>query len=143
MTTITASVNIDSATYGPEAWHETEFIGNAVGIDPADCGCTDCITGSSIPFNTGNASSLAELAAQVIHGQREFIVRLGGTLNVVRNGDEYGFTDEMRSVVIGNTVAMAFNDQIVMVVNNDEGTSVASTMLTAEQARELGEFLLG
>lgn len=28
---------------------ETDFINNAIGIDPSGCGCTDCIVGNSIP----------------------------------------------------------------------------------------------
>lgn len=28
---------------------ETDFDGNAIGIDPSTCGCTDCLIGNSIP----------------------------------------------------------------------------------------------
>jgi hypothetical protein len=28
---------------------ETDFINNAIGVDPANCGCVDCIVGNSLP----------------------------------------------------------------------------------------------
>lgn len=44
----------------------TEFKHNAVGIDPAGCGCTDCIVGNSIPLDDFN---LDELAKQAMAGR--------------------------------------------------------------------------
>jgi hypothetical protein len=38
---------------------ETDFISNAIGIDPSGCGCTDCIVGNSIPES--DASGISEL----------------------------------------------------------------------------------
>ncbi|MEV0247911.1 hypothetical protein AB0H76_15065 [Nocardia sp. NPDC050712] len=42
----------------------TDFIDNSVGIDPAGCGCTDCITGNSVPLNSGDMPELARQAAR-------------------------------------------------------------------------------
>ena len=37
---------------------ETEFLNNAIGIDPSDCGCTDCLVGNSIPENDPDVEKL-------------------------------------------------------------------------------------
>ena len=71
----------------------TGFKENGVGIDPAGCGCTDCIIGDSIPFNETNAKKLALLAFQVQNHDRKFYSRLGDDCMVmpVEDGWEYGF----------------------------------------------------
>lgn len=39
---------------------ETDFIGNAIGIDPSNCGCTDCIVGNSIPESDSRIPELIQ-----------------------------------------------------------------------------------
>lgn len=39
---------------------ETDFTNNGIGIDPANCGCTDCIVGNSIPENDYRISELIQ-----------------------------------------------------------------------------------
>lgn len=50
----------------------TDFIGNAIGIDPSGCGCTDCLVGNSIPENSSDVEEL--LRAHVEEG-REIVNR--------------------------------------------------------------------
>lgn len=57
------------------AWGDTDFIDNAIGIDPPDCGCTDCIVSNSIP-----ASQLMSNADALYHD-----VGLNGRRIVDRN----------------------------------------------------------
>lgn len=45
----------------------TDFIGNAIGIDPSGCGCTDCIVGNSIPEDSSYLDEL--LRAHVEEGR--------------------------------------------------------------------------
>lgn len=54
----------------------TEFRNNAVGIDPAGCGCTDCLCGDSVPLND---FYLEELAGQAMRG-RPLVNRTGEPL---------------------------------------------------------------
>ncbi|WP_331757984.1 hypothetical protein OG225_41800 (plasmid) [Nocardia sp. NBC_01377] len=46
---------------------KTDFINNGVGIDPPECGCTDCIVGNSVPLGSGG--DLDRLAAQALQGR--------------------------------------------------------------------------
>lgn len=62
----------------------TAFVGDAIGIDPPDCGCTDCILGDSVPLAESNGASLA---AAIIEGGREVVNRLSGDIYlVIRDG---------------------------------------------------------
>jgi hypothetical protein len=65
---------------------ETEFIGNALGVDPSGCRCTDCLVGNSIPFD--NTAKLSNLARDVAAGDRKAINRTNYSLVVVE--DMYG-----------------------------------------------------
>lgn len=52
---------------------ETEFDGNAIGLDPSDCGCTDCIVGNSIPES--DISSIRELLQEHFTEGRKIVNR--------------------------------------------------------------------
>lgn len=76
---------------GPKA--VTCFTDDGVGIDPAGCGCTDCIVGDSISFEDGNSNKLAALAYEVFNDGRKFYHRVGSYAKLipVQDGDNYGF----------------------------------------------------
>jgi hypothetical protein len=71
----------------------TGFNENGVGIDPPDCGCTDCIIGDSIPFDTSHSKKLALLAFQVQNQGRKFYSRLGKNFTLIpyEDGWDFGF----------------------------------------------------
>jgi hypothetical protein len=62
---------------------ETDFIGDAIGIDPAECGCTDCIVGNSIPL--GDAHLIEELVRAHFEEGRKVIFRCGGAIVLYRS----------------------------------------------------------
>lgn len=57
---------------------ETDFIGDAIGIDPKGCGCTDCIVGNSIPLDQTHL--IAELVRAHFEEGRRVIYRCGGAI---------------------------------------------------------------
>lgn len=64
----------------------TDFIGNAIGIDPSGCGCTDCIVGNSIPEDS---SYLDELLRAHVEEGRDIVNRTYASALLVykhRNG---------------------------------------------------------
>lgn len=61
----------------------TEFIDNAIGIDPVGCGCTDCAIGISIPWDY---PQLDDLAVAFIHG-RAIVNRTEGPIDVIIRED--------------------------------------------------------
>lgn len=52
---------------------ETDFVNNAIGIDPSGCGCTDCIVGNSIPES--DVSGISELLEAHFTEGREIVNR--------------------------------------------------------------------
>ena len=62
---------------------ETDFDGNALGIDPAGCGCVDCLVGNSIPYD--NTAQMNKLARAVAAGTRKVINRTNYSLIVVED----------------------------------------------------------
>lgn len=38
----------------------TDFDADALGIDPVGCGCTDCLVGYSVPFDSPRMNALAD-----------------------------------------------------------------------------------
>jgi hypothetical protein len=62
---------------------ETDFIGDAIGIDPTDCGCTDCIVGNSIPL--GEIHLIEELVRAHFEEDRKVIFRCGGAIVMYRS----------------------------------------------------------
>ena len=42
---------------------DTDFDGDALGLDPGGCGCTDCLVGNSIPIDSPRMKDLAQAAA--------------------------------------------------------------------------------
>lgn len=92
METIMADITTANAEFNaPQA--TTGFDGNGVGIDPAGCGCTDCIIGDSIPFDEDHAEKLALLAFQVKNQGRKFYSRLGDSTTLIpcEEGWNFGF----------------------------------------------------
>lgn len=64
----------------------TCFTNDAIGIDPAGCGCTDCIVGDSIPAD--HAGSIQELIEEHFNEGREILNR--DYYNIVIYLDEEG-----------------------------------------------------
>jgi hypothetical protein len=62
---------------------ETDFIDDAIGVDPESCGCTDCIVGNSIRFD--NEEQMARLAKAAAYGGRKVINRTSAPLALVEN----------------------------------------------------------
>lgn len=62
---------------------DTEFIGNAIGIDPIGCGCTDCIVGNSMPEDDYN---IDELIKAHLDGGRKIVNRTSGTIIMYKTG---------------------------------------------------------
>lgn len=62
---------------------ETDFIGDAIGIDPTECGCTDCIVGNSIPL--GQTQMIEELVRMHFEEGRKVIFRCGGAIVLYRS----------------------------------------------------------
>lgn len=46
---------------------ETDFLDNAIAVDPPTCGCTDCIVGNSVNLDE---DGMRELAVQALLGRR-------------------------------------------------------------------------
>lgn len=70
---------------------ETQFIGNAIGIDPSGCGCDGCTDGSSIPED--DTAHIAELIEEHFTQSREIINRTGSAIVVYQSRrDEYEFS---------------------------------------------------
>lgn len=61
----------------------TDFIDNAIGIDPAGCGCTDCIVRNSIPLDA--TSDIEELVRAHFMTGRKIINRSSSTLAIYVN----------------------------------------------------------
>jgi hypothetical protein len=62
---------------------ETDFIGDAIGIDPSGCGCTDCIVGNSIPLD--QTHMITELVRAHFEEGRRVIYRDGGAIVLYRS----------------------------------------------------------
>lgn len=62
---------------------ETDFINNAIGIDPAGCGCLDCGIGNSIPEDEDQ--KITELLKAHFEEGREIVNRSGSTVVAYRN----------------------------------------------------------
>jgi hypothetical protein len=60
----------------------TGFINDAIGIDPDDCGCTDCGIGDSIPL--GETHRIEELLKAHFEEGREIVNRTGSTIVAYR-----------------------------------------------------------
>lgn len=78
----------------------TEFKGNAIGIDPAGCGCMECLTGSSIPEDS---PYMQELLQAHFNEGREILNRSNGSLAIYRSrSGEYRFesisSNELKSL---------------------------------------------
>lgn len=74
---------------------DTEFIGNAIGIDPSGCGCTDCIVGNSMPSDD---YKIDELIKAHLDGGRKIVNRTSGTIIMYKTGN-----GEYKMDVIGST----------------------------------------
>lgn len=59
---------------------DTDFDGNGIGIDPADCGCVDCQVGNSIPES--DISSIRELIQEHFTEGRKIVNRTGFSILV-------------------------------------------------------------
>lgn len=66
--------------------HTTDFIDNAIAIDPTDCGCTDCIVGNSIPLH--DTYNLELLAMMHFATGRKIINRSSRTLLIYINKED-------------------------------------------------------
>lgn len=63
----------------------TDFIDNAIAIDPATCGCTDCIVRNSIPLD--DTSAIEELVRLHFMTGRKIINRSSRTLAIYLTSD--------------------------------------------------------
>lgn len=57
---------------------ETDWVDNALGIDPPGCGCMDCIVGASVPFDSPRMHNLAQaaLAGRPIRNRTDYAIVL-------------------------------------------------------------------
>jgi hypothetical protein len=62
---------------------ETEFIHNAIGVDPSGCGCTDCIVGNSMPEDSYD---IEELVRAHFEEGRRVVNRTSGTIVMYKTG---------------------------------------------------------
>lgn len=65
---------------------DTDFIDNAIAIDPDNCGCTDCIVGNSIPLH--DTYNLELLAMMHFATGRKIINRSSRTLLIYINKND-------------------------------------------------------
>jgi hypothetical protein len=96
---IKADLTLSAAEFNMPS-DNTDFVDNGVGIDPADCRCTDCIVGNSIPFNESNANKLAILAFQAKYQGRKIHSRLGSGVTVIpySRGFDFGIVSHDSSL---------------------------------------------
>lgn len=83
----------------------TVFIGDAIGIDPPGCGCTDCIIRSSIPSD--DTDRIQEAVRQHFEEGRPIVNRSGGSIVFYRNDrGEYEMADLYAEAFCGETEAL-------------------------------------
>lgn len=70
----------------------TDFINDAIGIDPSGCGCTDCIVGNSIPEDQDY--QIAELIQAHFEEGRQIINRTSTAMIIYKSErGEYKYTN--------------------------------------------------
>jgi hypothetical protein len=69
---------------------ETDFDDNAIGIDPADCGCVDCQVGNSIPES--DISSIRELLQEHFTEGRKIVNRTYASILVAYKSTDGVYT---------------------------------------------------
>ena len=93
----------------------TEFIDNAIGIDPDNCGCTDCLVGNSIPAS--NTGMIQDLVNAHLNAGRKIINRASAPLVIYR--DENGAGKWFWTYGYGHTVIPEDRNRPVEYMDSD------------------------
>lgn len=66
----------------------TEFTGNAIGIDPDNCGCTDCLVSNSVPAN--DTDMVQKIVNAHLNAGRKIINRTSAPMVIYRDRNGEG-----------------------------------------------------
>lgn len=119
----------------------TDFIGNAIGIDPSGCGCTDCIVGHSIPEDS---SYLEELLRAHVEEGRDIVNRTYASALLVyrdRNGsysyDSLYLPDERAEIEIIEEQEQYRDDYGIVILDSYRRTADYVIQSYGEDAEEV------
>jgi hypothetical protein len=62
-------------------------------VDPAGCGCTDCLTGDAVPLDRATSAQIAMLLTHQIHDRTGTILDITVSVTASHDGQEWDLTD--------------------------------------------------
>jgi hypothetical protein len=63
-------------------------------VDPAGCGCTDCLTGRSVPLDRATGAQVAALLTHQIHDRTGTTLDITVSVTASHDGQEWDLTED-------------------------------------------------